>query len=66
MSTSLAISLALAALYLIFLFWYGGRGTTLTRAEIDQALGRPEGGSTCKADPSIETPAKSPLLREYV
>jgi hypothetical protein len=35
MSTSLAISLALAALYLIFLFWYGGRGTPLTRAEID-------------------------------
>jgi hypothetical protein len=52
MSTSLAISLALAALYLIFLFWYGGRGTPLTRAEIDQALGRLEGGSTCKADPS--------------
>ena len=52
MSTSLAISLALAALSLIFLFWYGGRGTPLTRAEIDQALGRLEGGSTCKADPS--------------
>jgi hypothetical protein len=52
MSTSLAISLALAALYLIFLLWYGGRGTPLTRAEIDQALGRLEGRLTCKADPS--------------
>lgn len=52
MSTSLAISLALAALYLLFLIWYGGRGSPLTQAEIDQALGQLEGGSTYKVDPS--------------
>jgi hypothetical protein len=52
MSTSLAIGLALAALYLLFLVWYGGRGSPLTQAEIDQALGQLEGGSTHKADPA--------------
>jgi len=51
MSTSLAIGLALAARYLLFLVWYGGRGAPLTQAEIDQALGQLEGGSTHKADP---------------
>jgi len=52
MSTSVAISLALTALYLIFLFWYGGRGAPLTQSEIDQALGQLEGGSTHMADPA--------------
>jgi hypothetical protein len=52
MSTSLLIGLALAALYLVFLFWYGGRGAPLTQTEIDQALGQLEGGSTHTADPA--------------
>jgi len=51
MSIAMLIGLALAALYLLFLVWYGGRGSPLTQAEIDRALGQLEGGSTHKADP---------------
>ncbi len=51
MSISLVIGIALAALYLLFLFWYGGRGSPLAQAEIDRTLSQLEGGSTHKADP---------------
>jgi hypothetical protein len=70
MSISLVIGLAAAALYLVFLFWYGGRGSPLTQAEIDRALSQLEGGSTHKADPESLGQLRRVLLnddgREFV
>lgn len=58
--TMLSIHLVLTVLYIIFLFWYGGRGKPLTQAEVESLLAEMKRrvGKEYQSD-------ESPLLNQF-
>lgn len=53
MTASTGIALALGAIYLLFLLWYGGRGKPLTRAEVEAFFHQIHSRAGAPPDPSL-------------